>query len=138
MVCQDNIADYFSVKSCSWAVVNIAQVYFLCNVGPGKSRQHCIGHFPAKTCLCALDQHCTSYFLVQCYLISIWTTLTGQYSYAMLSQQGRYNIVQVIFLIKVVCQQWANISQVISLCNVGPDRFRQHCTRKKTFFNVVF
>ena len=28
---------------------------------------------------------------------------------------------------KVVCQLWTNIAQVISMCNVGPDRSRQHC-----------
>ena len=48
---QDNIADFFPVQSCSWA----------------------------------MGQHCTSNFLVQCCLRRIWTTLTRQYSYAMLS-----------------------------------------------------
>ena len=49
--------------------------------------------FPAKVYLCALAQHCTSNFLVQCCLRRIWATLTRQYSYAMLSQHGRHNIV---------------------------------------------
>ena len=91
----DKIVDYFSVQSCSWAVgINIAQVILLCNVGAGRSKQHCIGYFPAKTCLHALDQHwhCTSNFLVQCCL-RCRTILTRQYSYAMLSQHGQYNIV---------------------------------------------
>ena len=43
--------------------VNIGQVIFLCNVSTGRSRQYWIGYFPAKTCLQALDQHCTSIFL---------------------------------------------------------------------------
>ena len=56
---QDNIADYFLVQTCSWAV----------------------------------GQHCNGNFLVQCSLRRIWTALTRQHSYAMLSQHGRYNIV---------------------------------------------
>ena len=40
----------------------------------------------------------------------------------MLVQQGRHNIVQIIFFINVVPQPQANISQVISLCNAGLDR----------------
>ena len=83
--------------------VNTGKVIFLCNVGSGRSRQHCIAYFPAKTCLCTLVQHCTSNFFVQCCLRRIWTTLTRQYSYAVLSQHGQYNIAYVIFLIKVVC-----------------------------------
>ena len=51
---------------------------------------------------CALGKHCLSNFLVQCCLRRIWTKLTKQYSYAMLSQHGRYNIVWVIFPIKLV------------------------------------
>ena len=131
----DKIVDYFSVQSCSWAVgINTAQVILLCNVGAGRSKQHCIGYFPAKTCLHALDQHwhCTSNFLVQCCL-RCRTILTRQYSYAMtmLSQHGQYNIVQVIFLIKGVCLPWTNIlhTQVISLCNVGPERSGQYCSQ---------
>ena len=107
--------------------VNIAQVTFLCNVGTCRLRQQCIGYFPVKMCFCALGQHRTSNFLVQCCLRVVWTTLTRQYSYAMLSQHGRYNILQVIFLIKVVCLPWANIAQVISLCNVDPERSGHHC-----------
>ena len=126
----DKIVDYFSVQSCLWAVWggdNIAQVILLHNVGAGRSRQHCIGYFPAKTYLCALDQLCTSNFLVQCCLRHNWKILTRQYSYAMLSQHGRYNIVQVIFLIKGVCLPRTNIAHVISLCNVGPERSGQYC-----------
>ena len=115
-----------------WAVgINTAQVILLCNVGAGRSKQHCIGYFPAKTCLHALDQHwhCTSNFLVQ-RCLRCRTILTRQYSYAMLSQHGQYNNVQVIFLIKGVCLPWTNIlhTQVISfLCNVGPERSGQYC-----------
>ena len=107
--------------------INIAQLVFVCNVGTGRSRQHCIGYFPAKACLSALGQYCTSNFLVQCSLRYIWATLTKQYSCVMLSQHGRYKISQVIFLIKVICQPQTNIAQVVSLCNVGPDRSRQRC-----------
>ena len=35
-------------------------------------RQHFIGHFPAKRWLCALGEHCTSKFIVQCYLRQHW------------------------------------------------------------------
>ena len=38
-------------------------------------RQHCLGYFSAKRCLCALGQHCTSNFLVQCCLKRILTIL---------------------------------------------------------------
>ena len=91
------------------------------------SAKHYIDYFPAKTRLSALNQHCTSNFLSQCCLRRICTTLTGQYSYALWSQHGRYNIVQVIYLIKAVCLPWANIAQVISLCNVDPERSGHHC-----------
>ena len=64
--------------------VNIAQVIFLCSVGTGRSRQYWIGCFPAKTCLCALRQHCTSNFLVQCCFRLIWTTLHRNTSCSML------------------------------------------------------
>ena len=57
--------------------INIAQVIFLCNIGTGRSKQHFIGYFPAKACLCTLGQHCTSNFLVQCCLRRIWRTLTS-------------------------------------------------------------
>ena len=72
--------------------------------------------------------HCTSNFLVQCCLRRIQTTLTRQYCYAMWSQHGRYNIVQVIYLRNVFCLPWANIAQVISsLCNVDPKKSGHHC-----------
>ena len=83
--------------------------------------------FPAKTCLSALGLHCTSNFPAQCCLRHFWATLTWQDSYAMLSQHGRHNIVQVIFIIKVICLPWANIEQVIFLCNVDPERSGHHC-----------
>ena len=107
--------------------INIARVVSVCNFGQSRSRQHCIGYFPAKMCLSALGQHCTSNFLVQCSLRNIWTILARQYSYVILCQHGRYNIVSVIFLIKVACWPWANIPQVISSCSVDPDRPRQRC-----------
>ena len=72
--------------------INIAQAVFVFNVGTGRSRQHCIGYFPAKACLSALGQHCTNNFLVQCSLRRIWTTLTRQYSFVMLSHHGRYKM----------------------------------------------
>ena len=43
--------------------------------------------------MCALTQHCTSNFLEQYCLRRIWATLTRQYSYAILPQHGRHNIV---------------------------------------------
>ena len=92
--------------------VNIAQVTFLCNACTRRLRQHGIVFLSAKTCLYALDQHCTSNYLVPCCLRPVWTTLTGQYFYAMLSQHGRYNITQVIFFCKAVCglcnDSWGN------------------------------
>ena len=45
----------------------------------------------------------------------------------MLSQHDGHNILQVIFLINIGCQQWANIAHIISLFNVGPDWSRQNC-----------
>ena len=85
-----------------WA--NIAQVIFLCNIGSGKLRQHCIQLFPEKRLLCGLSQHCiTINFLVQCCLRRIWALLSIQYPYTMLSQFDRYNTVYVILLRKVVC-----------------------------------
>ena len=49
--------------------------------------------FSAKVYLYALSQHCASNFLVQCCLRHIWTTLTRQYSLAMLFQHGQHNTV---------------------------------------------
>ena len=63
--------------------VNIVQVIFLCNVGTDRSRQHCVGYFPAKTYLHDLGQHCTSNFL-------------------MLPKKYLDNIDQTIFLYNVV------------------------------------
>ena len=77
--------------------------------------------------MCTLVQHCASNFLVQCCLRRIWATLTRQYCYPMLSQHGRYDIEQVIFLIRVVPQSWTNTAQVISLYNVGPYISSQNC-----------
>ena len=51
-------------------------------------RDCCIGYFPAKTCLCALSQHGTSNFFVQCCLRHIWKIFTKQCFYAVLSQIG--------------------------------------------------
>ena len=120
---QDNII--FLCKVAHGIQVNIAQVTLMCNAGTCRLRQHCIGSFPAKKCLYAPGQHYTSSYLVQCCLRRVWTTLNGQY--CILSQHGRYNIAQVIFLIKVACLPWANIAQVISLCNFGPERSGHHC-----------
>ena len=46
-------------------IVCIACLIVLRNVGPRRPREHCVGYFPAKTCLRAQDQYCTSNFLVQ-------------------------------------------------------------------------
>ena len=112
------------------------QLIHLCSVDTGRSRQHCIGYFPAKTCLCALGQHCTSIFFVECCLRRVWTTLTLQNFYRMLSQHGQYNIVQVIFLIKVVCQLWANIAQVKAL-GIVVQKTPENIAQEKILFNVV-
>ena len=53
--------------------INIAQVAFLCKVSTGRLRQHCIGYFPAKRCLCAMGQHCTT--LSETYLDNIDQTI---------------------------------------------------------------
>ena len=87
-----------------WLWINISQVVFVYLVVTGRLRQHCIGCFPAKTCLGTLGKHYTSNFNVQCSLRRISATLTRQYSYAMLSQYGGYNIALVIFAKKMsVC-----------------------------------
>ena len=48
----------------------------------------------------------------------------------MLSKNVRYSFYRLfsshIFFANIVCQPWANIAQVISLCNVGPERCRQN------------
>ena len=58
------------------------------------SIQHPIGYFPYKSCLLTMDQYCTGNFLMQC------------------CEPDRS-----IFLCKVVSGLWANIAQVILLCN---------------------
>ena len=81
------------LKNTSCGFFCIVQVIVLCNLGPNRPRQNCVGYFPSKPLLRALGQHCTSSFLVQCALKCIWTTLNRQHSYAILSQHGRCNIV---------------------------------------------
>ena len=73
-------------------IVCIGQVIVLCNAGASRPRQHCVGYFPAKTCLCDRGQFCTNSFLVRCCLTRIWTTLSMRYSHGMLSQLDRHNI----------------------------------------------
>ena len=50
--------------------VNIAHAVFLCNVGPGRLRQHCIGYLPVK--LRTLAQHCTSNLLFRATLSQMY------------------------------------------------------------------
>ena len=127
---QDNIADYFPVQSCSWVEATIAQVIFLCNVGSGRSRQHCIGYFSVKACLCTLGQHCTSNLqccamLHQMYLDNIdWATFLCNVVPAWSIQHctGYFLHKSCILAIGQHC--------TVSLSNVGPDRSRQHCTGK--------
>ena len=55
----------------------------------------------------------------------------------MLVQHGRHNTVEIIFFINVVPQSQGNISQVISLCNVGPDRSsHQRSSVKNVLFEI--
>ena len=66
-----------------WAnIVCIICTIVLCYVGPSRPRQHCVGYFPAKACLCAQSQYCTSNFLVQYCPRRTWTTSCVRYSYA--------------------------------------------------------
>ena len=52
------IVNYFLVESCLWTVGQYYTGNFLCNVGSGRSRQHCsIGYFPVKRWLWALTFH---------------------------------------------------------------------------------
>ena len=82
----------FLLQNTSGGCFCIVQVV-LCNLGLSRSKQYCVGYFPSKSLLCSMGQHCKSNFLVQCSLRPIWTTLTRQYSYVILSQHGQYNIV---------------------------------------------
>ena len=75
----DFLVQFLPRQSCKVVLrfrINIAQVVFVCNVSTGRSSQHCIGYFPAKTSLSTLGQHCTSNFLVQCFLSDVF----GQHS----------------------------------------------------------
>ena len=54
----------------------------------------------------------------------------------MLTQHGQYNIVLVIFLIKVVWLLWANIEQVKALCIVVQE-VPENIAQEKILFNVV-
>ena len=66
-----NIAKFlrtsFFLQNTSGGYFCIVQVIVLCNVGPSRPRQNCVGYFPTKTLLCAQGQYCTSNFLVQCF-----------------------------------------------------------------------
>ena len=124
-----------------WA--NITKVILLCNVGSGRSRQHCIAYFPVKIVVVIIRLKC---FYVSMYLsVCPWANIAEvifcimlpqmylnniDQTYTMLSHHGQYNIVQVIFLIKVVCQPWTNIEQVKPFMQCCPRGSRQHCTGK--------
>ena len=63
-----NIAKFlktFFSQNTSSGCFCIVQVIVWRNIGPSRPSQHCVDCFPAKTCLCALGQHCTSSALVQ-------------------------------------------------------------------------
>ena len=76
-----NIAKFlkiFFLQNTSSGCFCILQVIVLSNIGPSRPSQHCVDCFPAKTCLCALGQHCTSSALVQCSFRRIRQHCTGK------------------------------------------------------------
>ena len=126
--------------------------------------QHCKGNFLAKcwstqiketwqiTLQCkvvygVVGQHYTGNFLVRCwhrqtqkyflgYFLALLANIAKIIFCAILPQHGRYNILYIIFLIKVVCQPRASITQVKTLCNVvqeAPDNI----ALEEIMFNVV-
>ena len=64
---------------------NIAQGFYLCNVGSRVLRRHWTGFFPVQYCLEPLGQHCRKFLIVQCCPKSIKTPLNMIFSSAMLS-----------------------------------------------------
>ena len=122
----DNIVHYFPVQSCSWHMGQRCTGNFLVQCWHMQIKTTLYRLFSCEN-VYAPDLHCASNYPVQCCLRRVWTTLNGQYFYAMLSQHGRYNTAQVFFLIKGVCLPWANIAQLISLCNFDPERSGHRC-----------
>ena len=72
----------FFLRNTSGGCFCNVQVIVLCNLGPSRPKQNCVGYFPSKSLLRAQSQYCTSNFLVQCCLRRIWTTLSTRFSYA--------------------------------------------------------
>ena len=72
----------FFLQNNSGGFFCIVQLIVLCNLGPSRPKQNCVGYFPSKSLLRAQSQYCTSNFLVQCCLRRIWTTLSIRFSNA--------------------------------------------------------
>ena len=96
-------------------MVNIAQVIFLYNVCPGRSKQQSIAYFPVKRWLCALGQHCTGKNLMQ-----YWPWDSSQQC----KEKNLFNIALILF------RQHCTVKNPMQRCLWGS---RQHCTRKNPF-----
>ena len=96
-------------------MVNIAQVIFLYNVCPGRSKQHSIAYFPVKRWLCALGQHCTGKNLMQ---YCPWG------SSQQCKEKNLFNVALILF------RQHCTVKNPTQRCLWGS---RQHCTRKNPF-----
>ena len=72
----------FFIQNTSGGCFCNVQVVVLCNLGPSRPKQNCVGYFPSKSLLHGQGQYCTSNFLLQCCLGRVWTTLSMRFSYA--------------------------------------------------------
>ena len=81
-----NIAKFlrtpFFLKNTSGGCFCNVQVIVLCNLGPSRPKQNCVGYFPSKSLLHTQGHYCTSNFLAQCCFRCISATLSVRFSYA--------------------------------------------------------
>ena len=103
-----------------WA--GITHVRFLCNVATGRSDNIVWVIFLRKR-VCALWAN-IAHIIFLCNVSQMYLDNNDQTIF-LCNAASAWSIQHCIgyFLIKVVCQSWANITQVISLCNVDPDFF---------------
>ena len=132
-------------------LLGITQSFKLCNVVPTVLGQYWTVIFPVQCCLEPLEQHSTRILLVQCYPISIKTTLNSIFSCAMLSQaswttlhkdftcaictKGIETTLNSIFSVQCCLGPLGQNFTKILLCNVVPRVLRQHW---RLFFPVQF
>ena len=56
----------FFLQNNSGGFFCIVQLIVLCNLGPSRPKQNCVGYFPSKSLLCTQGQYCTILHKLSC------------------------------------------------------------------------